>query len=140
MNTSADTTDMASTSAGEVATALYAALLTNRLDDARRNCRPDVVLHVPGSHPLSGDHHGPDALVRFVEAGRERTVAGEHFDVIDVLDGTEHAAVYVRVTAERPDKVPLDNTTVHVLRLVDGQVAEVWLHNWDNTAVTEFWS
>ena len=34
----------------------------------------------------------------------------------------------------------LDNTTVHLLRLVEGRVAEVWLHNWNNNTVNEFWS
>ena len=48
--------------------------------------------------------------------------------------------LYLRVTAERAGKAPLDNTTVHLLRLVEGRVAEVWLHNWDNTTVNEFWS
>jgi hypothetical protein len=78
--------------------------------------------------------------VRFVEASRERTDSGEHIDVIDVLEGTDHAAAYLRVTAARTGKAPLDNTTVHLLRLVEGRVAEVWLHNWDNGTVDEFWS
>ena len=120
--------------------ALYAALLSNRLDEARRHTHDDVVLHVPGSHPLAGEHRGPEALVRFVEASRERTETGEHIEVLDVLEGADHAATYLRVTAERAGKTPLDNTTVHLLRLVEGRVAEVWLHNWDSTAVNEFWS
>ena len=124
----------------DVAVALYAALLGNELDDARRHAHDDVVLHVPGTHPLAGDHRGPEALVRFVEASRARTDTGERIEVLDVLEGTEHAAAYLRVTAERAGKAPLDNMTVHLLRVVDGRVAEVWLHNWDHTAVDEFWS
>jgi ketosteroid isomerase-like protein len=127
-------------SPGEVTMALYAALLTNQLDEARRHTHDDVVLHVPGTHPLAGEHRGPEALVRFVEASRERTETGEHIEVLDVLEGAGHAAAYLRVTAERAGRSPLDNTTVHLLRLVDGRVAEVWLHNWDNAAVNEFWS
>jgi hypothetical protein len=26
------------------------------------------------------------------------------------------------------------------LRVVDGRVAELWFHNWDDRAVDEFWS
>jgi ketosteroid isomerase-like protein len=135
------TTDTYPTTASprEVTLALYTALLTNQLDEARRLTHDDVVLHVPGTHPLAGDHRGPEALVRFVEASRERTDAGEHIDVIDVLEGAGYAAAYLHVTAERAGKAPLDNTTVHLLRLVDGRVAEVWLHNWDNATVNEFW-
>jgi ketosteroid isomerase-like protein len=127
-------------SPGEVTMALYAALLSNQLGEARRHTHEDVVLHVPGSHPLAGEHRGPEALVRFVEASRYRTENGEHIEVLDVLEGADHAAAYLRVTAQRAGKTPLDNTTVHVLRLVDGRVAEIWLHNWDNTAVNDFWS
>ena len=125
---------------GEVTMALYAALLTNQLDEARRYAHDDLVLHVPGTHPLAGEHHGPEALVRFVEASRERTESGEHIEVLDVLEGADHAAAYLHVTAERAGKAPLDNTTVHLLRLVDRRVAEVWLHNWDAPTVDEFWS
>jgi ketosteroid isomerase-like protein len=139
MNIITDTTPPPA-SPGEVTMALYAALLSNQLDEARRHTRDDVVLHVPGTHPLAGAHRGPEALVRFVEASRERTEAGEHIEVLDVLEGIDHAAAYLRVTAERVGKAPLDNTTVHLLRLVEGRVAEVWLHNWDNTTVNEFWS
>ena len=120
--------------------ALYAALLANRLDEARRYTHDDVALHVPGSHPLAGEHHGPEALVRFVEASRERTETGEHIEVLDVLEGSDHAAAYLHVAAERAGKAPLDNTTVHLLRLVEGRIAEVWLHNWDDNTVNEFWS
>ena len=134
------TSTTSATSLKEVAVALYAALLANQLDEARRHAHDDVVLHVPGTHPLAGDHHGPEALVRFVEASRARTESGERIEVLDVLEGTDHAAAYLRVTAERAGKAPLDNVTVHLLRVVDGRVAEVWLHNWDNTAVNEFWS
>jgi uncharacterized protein len=127
-------------SPGEVTMALYAALLSNQLGEARRHAHDDVILHVPGSHSLAGEHRGPEALMRFVEDSRQRTETGEHIQVLDVLEGTDHAAAYLRVTAQRAGKTPLDNTTVHLLRLVEGRVAEVWLHNWDNTAVNEFWS
>lgn len=139
MNNSIDTTDQ-TTSPGAVAMALYAALLANELGEARRYTHDDVVLHVPGTHPLAGEHCGPEALIAFVEASRERTETGEHIEVLDVLEGADHAAAYLHVTAERAGRTPLDNTTVHLLRLVEGRVSEVWLHNWDSTAVNEFWS
>ena len=77
--------------------ALDAALLSNHLEEARRHTHDDVVLHVPGTHPLAGQHRGPEALLRFVEASRERTDTGEHIEVLDVLEGADHAAAYLRV-------------------------------------------
>jgi ketosteroid isomerase-like protein len=135
-----ETTAEPSASPGGVTMALYGALLTGDLDQARQLAHDTVVLHVPGTHPLAGEHRGAEAIIRFVEATRARTDTGEHLDVLDVLEGKDHAAVYLRVTAERAGKAPLDNTTVHIVRLVDGRVAEVWMHNWDNITVNEFWS
>jgi hypothetical protein len=78
--------------------------------------------------------------VAFVLGSRARTDDGEHIDVIDVLGGADHAAVYCRVRASRPRRAPLDNTSVHVLRLRAGRVVEISLHNWDDVTVDEFWS
>lgn len=136
-----DLPSTAVTSPLEVATALYAALAADDLERAASLLHPDVVLHVPGSNPLSGDHRGVEGFGGFLLASRSRTAGGEHVEVLDLLGGRSHAAAYCRVTAEAPDgRTPLDNTTVHVLRIPDGRVAEAWFHNWDAAAVDEFWS
>ena len=76
----------------------------------------------------------------FTAATTALTDDGEDIEVIDVLGGADHAAVYCRVTARRAGRPPLDNLTVHVLRIRDGRVAEAWLHNFDDVAVSAFWS
>jgi ketosteroid isomerase-like protein len=124
----------------DVAVAFYDALLGGRPDEARRHLHDDVVLHVPGTHGLAGDHVGPDAVLAFPARSRALTAAGERIDVLDVLGGSRHAAVYCRVRADRPGRAALDNLTVHLLRVEGGRVAEGWLHNWDAVAVDEFWS
>lgn len=123
-----------------VATSLYDALLAGDLDGAARFLADDVVLHVPGTHPLAGEHHGPAGVVDFVVGSRALTDDGEQIEVLDVLGGTDHAAVYCRVRATRAGRAPLDNTTVHLLRVRAGRVVELWLHNWDAPVVDEFWS
>ena len=124
----------------EVAAALYAALADDDLEAGLALLHPDVVLHVPGTHPLAGDHVGTEAFTWFLLGSRARTAEGESIEVLDLLGGRDHAAAYCRVTAEAPDgRTPLDNTTVHVLRVHDGRIAEAWFHNWDAAAVDEFW-
>lgn len=125
----------------EVAAALYAAIAADDLAAAADLLDPEVVLHVPGTHPLAGDHRGIEAFASFLLASRDRTADGERVEVLDLLGGRDHAAAYCRVTAEAPDgRTPLDNTTVHVLRVAGGRVIEAWFHNWDAAAVDAFWA
>lgn len=119
---------------------LYAALARGDVAAMVGMLADDVVLHVPGSHPLAGDHRGPDAVLGFAAATRALTDDGEEIEVLDVLAGDRSVAVHARVRATRAGRAPLDNRTVHLLRLDAGRVAEIWLHNFDDLTVSEFWS
>lgn len=118
---------------------LYAALAAGDVSAAAAVLRPDAVVHVPGTHPLTGDHAGIPAILEFLAATRSRSDAGERIEVLDVLEGRDHVAVYCRVRAER-GPATLDNATVHLLRLEDDRVAEVWFHNREQAPVDAFWS
>lgn len=142
MNTAITTTDPSADTItpADVATRLYAAVGAGDLAVVADLIAPDVVLHVPGTHPLAGDHHGLDGFARFTAATSALTDDGEDIEVVDVLGSDERAAVYCHVTATRAGRAPLDNMTVHVLRIVDGRVTEAWLHNFDDVAVSAFWA
>lgn len=102
---------------------------------------PDVTLHVPGSHQLSGDHHGLAGVGDFLHRSRDATNDGEHMELIDILGGETHIGAYVRVTAHRDGRAPLVNHTIHLFRLgEDGRIAEIWFHNREQAAVDAFWS
>lgn len=124
----------------EAVSGFYRAVIARDPEAMRAFLADDAVLHIPGTHPLSGAHRGSDAVLRFLDRSRAITDDGEHVEVLDVLEGADHVAVYCRVTATRAGRAPLDNTTVHVLRVEDGCVAAAWLHNWDGAAVDDFWS
>lgn len=125
----------------EVALALYRALAAGDLAGAAAHLDPDVTLHVPGTHALAGTHHGLAGALAFAEGTRALTDDGEAVEVLDVLAGTSGTAVHCRVTATREggDR-RLDNSTVHLLRIRDGRVAAIHLHNFDGVAVDAFWS
>ena len=118
---------------------LYGGVASGDLASARSALVEDVTLHVPGTHPLAGEHRGPDAVLDFVLSSRGLTDDGEDVEVLDVLEGQRHVAVACRVRATRAGK-ELDNRTVHVLRMEGGHIAEIWLHNFDDLAVDDFWS
>lgn len=124
---------------GQVANRLYQALLEDDVDGAVACLHPDVVLHVPGTHALAGEHRGLDGVLRFQLASRATTDDGETLEVLDVMEGPSTAAVLCRVTATRGDR-RLDNSTVHLLRVEDGRVTEVRFHNFDGATVDAFWS
>ena len=124
----------------DVVLEVYAALAAGDLDAARPGLHAEVEIHVPGTHPLAGTHRGPDDVLGFVAAIRSLAEDGEQIELVDVLEGTTHVGVYCTVRAERPGRAPLVNPTVHLVRIQDGLVAEIWLHNFDDLSVNDFWS
>jgi len=132
------TTDRAAANAG-LAARLYGALDAGDLDTILAALDPDVVLHVPGTQPLAGEHRGREAVLGFVQASSARAGGTEEIDVLDVLGGERHAAVYCHVTATREGREPLLNDTLHLLEIVDGRVTRIWFHNRDAAAVDAFW-
>ena len=138
MNTSTEATSPLAPR--NVAAAFYEAFVANDLGAAAASLHPNVVLHVPGDHPVAGDYHGLAGILDFIGRNQAVTGGGENVELIDVLGGHQYAAAYCFVTGTRPDDAPLRNHTVHLLRVVDGQIVEVWFHNRDQAAVDRFWS
>lgn len=54
--------------------------------------------------------------------------------------GSHTPALYFRITATRVGRPPLDNLTVHLARMNEGRIEEIWFHNFDGAAVAEFWA
>ena len=124
---------------GEVAEGFYDAFLTGDLARAADFLADDVALHVPGTHALAGRHDGPAAILQFALDSRALTVDGEHIELVDLLVGRDHAAAYCRITADRVDRTPLDNATVHLLEIDGGRITTIWRHNRDDVTVDAFW-
>jgi ketosteroid isomerase-like protein len=137
MNDMREVTHQQTASPSDVAVDLYVAVSEGHVERARGLLTPDAVLHIPEDNPLAGDHVGVDAILSAV--GPSGTGARAEFEIIDILEGHAHAAVYCRVTELAPDGPPLDNLTVHLLRVDGRRVAEIWFHNRDQAAVDDFW-
>ncbi len=118
---------------------LYTAFAAGDAPALAATLAPNAVLHVPGTNPLTGDHVGAPAILDALAAMRARSEGGGHTEVLDVLDGREYVAVYCRVRARR-GLATLDNHTLHLLRIEDDRVVEVWFHNREQGPVDAFWS
>ncbi|MEM8924118.1 MAG: nuclear transport factor 2 family protein [Actinomycetota bacterium] len=116
---------------------LAAGMADHRWADVLTLVHRDVVAHLPAApEPL----RGVDSLAAFIVETSAKAEDGERFEVIDTLAGANHGAIYFRITANRPDRTPLDNLTVHLARIESGLVTEIWFHNFDNDAVAAFWA
>lgn len=104
----------------------YAAAFRGDLEPYRKLCWPDFVMHIPGRTPISGDVHGWDESVRWVQRFFER--GGKTFseEVISVAASDDWAFMLTNYHAERKGR-KVEDKSVNVYRLKDGRVAEVWV-------------
>ena len=139
MDMTGQTTDTPTTTASSSATLVRSvgtAMAEGRWIDVLAHVAPHVIAHVP----VVGDLDGIDALSAFLFETAAMTDDGERFELLDTLVGDHHAALYFRITATRAGREPLDNLTVHLARLEDDRIVEIWFHNFDTTAVAAFWA
>jgi ketosteroid isomerase-like protein len=98
----------------------------------------DVVWHLPGRHPLSGDHRGRDAVMAAILRFDELS-ASLHLEVHDVLASDEHAVALLRATGTREGK-RYDGLEIDVFHIRGGRVTEFWSFSEDTRLNDEFWS
>lgn len=123
-----------------VAARLYAAI--SRGDTATINelIHPDAALSVPGASPVSGSYHGTAGYLKFSQATVAIAPGGAHTEVIDVMGGERHVAVYGISRATRAGRLPLVNPTVHLITVEESRVTAIAIFNADQRAVDDFWS
>ena len=120
---------------------LFAAFKNADLATIQATIPADAVWHFPGRRgKLAGSHRGREAILQFLMAVPQLTGGTFHLDMEHVLADDAHAVAFFRGHGTRAGKAPLDNPTCLRMRLVDGQVAEVWEFVWDLFAVDDFWA
>jgi ketosteroid isomerase-like protein len=92
----------------------------------------DVVFHVPGTGANAGDHRGREGVFAFIEQAARLTGCTLRFRLHDVLVGDKYAAAVATYRATRPNRAPLENNLVQLMRVEDGRVVE--RNNHDNAA------
>lgn len=84
----------------------------------------NTVLHVPGTHGLGGEHHGPHAVMSAIAKLYEITGGTLRAERIDVMASDERTFGLARFTARRDDGRELDTYVGSLLRWQDGQCVE----------------
>lgn len=118
--------------------AAYARLLEDP-DRAGALMSADVVFHVAGAHPLSGDHVGRDAVCRYLAAVTDAAHGRGGFSVTSAFADDSGDLLLVEGTAFHGEE-PFVRTIVHLIRLRGGMVVEFWDNPFDQRAEDRFWA
>jgi uncharacterized protein len=99
----------------------------------------DIVWHVGGRSPISGDYKGKDEVFGFFAQLAERAGGTLRVDVHDMLANDEHVVALTKATAEHQGKT-LNDSGAQVFHVQGGKVTEQWIHPGDQYASDDFWS
>ena len=100
------------------------------IDKLRPLIAPDVVWHVPGSHPLAGEVRGRDAVLDWLAALRS---LGFRLAEHDVFGNDDHVCALSVVGAGR-EGIDVETSVVSIFHYRDGQQLERWFYPQDTTA------
>ena len=99
-----------------------------------------AVWHVGGTHRLSGDYRGRDAILGYFDAVRQETTDTMRLELLEIMANERHGAAFLRVTADREGR-RLDTVVADAFRFAeDGRIQEFWAHSADQSAIDEFWA
>jgi uncharacterized protein len=97
----------------------------------------DVVIHVPGRNPLSGEHRGKGEILRRLFQAWEEAFGALHIDVHDILSTDEHVVLLSDRRAER-EGTSVEMRAASIYHVREGRITEAWLMEWDPYALDEF--
>ena len=103
----------------------YAAFNNGDFEAIKETLADDIVWHVGGKNPFSGDYKGLGEVFGFF--GKLGTVfdAPPALEIHDVLANDEHAAVLLTSTSRKNGQVRNSNVT-HIFHMKDGKAVEFW--------------
>jgi ketosteroid isomerase-like protein len=118
----------------------YEAFTRGDMETLRGLMAADATHHVPGSHPLSGDFKGQDAIVEMYGRLFEESNGTLQVELRNVLvDGRGHAVSFHRFSAERGGK-RLDEAGGIIFRIVGDKITDLDECVEDIEKGNDFWS
>ncbi|WP_155057627.1 nuclear transport factor 2 family protein [Streptomyces blattellae] len=118
----------------------YEAFTRGDMDALRGLMTSDCTHHVPGSHQLSGDFKGQDAVIDMYGRLFQETAGTMQVELRNILvDGRGHAVAAHHFTAERQGK-RIDEDGAIVFRVVGDKISDLDECVTDIDKGNEFWS
>jgi hypothetical protein len=94
----------------------------------------DALWHLPGQHPMAGDHAGRAAVLAAM-----RYFEGIQLELMDVLASDVHAIALLHASGTRKGR-EYRSLEFDVFRMKDGKIAEFWSFSEDQRITDEYWS
>ena len=106
----------------------------------RDSLATDAVWHVGGTHRLSGNYRGRDAILAYFDQVGEETDGTLRLEAIELMANDRRGAAFLRVRGERHGR-NLDVTMAEAFHFDDeGRISEFWAHATDQSAIDQFWT
>src|SRR5262245_29043376 len=103
------------------------------------NIASDIVWHVPGHNPVSGEYHGFGEYTQLMPS-RMAPLSNWEFEVYDVMVNGNYVVVTLSLKGERKGK-KVDLRGAHIMRMNEhNQVVEGWGFTSDQDALDQFFS
>lgn len=103
------------------------------------NIAPDIVWHVLGHNPVSGEYHGFGEYTHLIPA-RMAPLRRWEFDLEDVMVNGDYVVATWTIHGERKDQ-KIDLHGAHIMRLnQDGQIIEGWGFTKDQDSADAFFA
>lgn len=99
----------------------------------------NMVWHMAGNNPISGEHRGRDAVFAFFAKVTQLSGGTFKSELHDVLANDEHGVALTRATASRQGR-QLNSLDTAVYHIRNGTVTEAWSFAQDQRRSDEFWS
>ncbi len=100
----------------------------------------DIVAHIPGQSPVSGEFRGVDEVFRVFGQLAELSEGTFRLEVHDVLANDEHGAVLSLSSAQRGGKRLDQQKTAELYHFRNGKISEIWPWSESERENDEFWS
>ena len=123
----------------EAAKSLFAAFRAKDMEGVRQLLADDVIFHIPGKSPMSGDYHGFEQVTGFFRKAGERSGGTFKSEVKKIVANGVLVMVFQHVTGQREGK-SLDMEGAFVVRFEDGRWKEMWAFHFDELQAYAFWS
>lgn len=123
----------------EMARKGYQAFNEMQIEAAMDTIHDDVVWHIIGDNPLSGDYKGKQAVMEMFAKYGQLTEGTSEFDIHDILGSEEHTVVIGTATATRHGRTHSSRFVDIVHPGPDGRAKEFWRFVEDQAADDEFY-
>lgn len=100
----------------------------------------NITAHIAGSHALSDDYQGKEAVFGFFGQLADRSEGTARLQPHDVLADDWFAVALVEVAGRVGGETLDGERAVLVLRIQDGRFVELWSHHYDQQKMNRAWS